>query len=434
MKLPTCDARSAVEIARDVNGRTCEPLADVEAALLSINRQDADVRAWAYVRYDSGSLNPLSSGAAPQPLAGVPVGVKDIIDVAGMPTACGSAACDVTPVQFDASSVAILRQAGAVPVGKTVTAEFAYVTPGSTRNPHDLTCTPGGSSSGSAAAVAAGMVPISLGTQTGGSMIRPASYCGVVGFKPTFGLVARDGMKVTCESLDVIGWFARDVFDIALVSEVLLPGEYQRGAANLQGTRITCLDSNPGHVLEPAGQAVIDDARRALELHGCRVRQGTIDNPERLLNAHSAIMHYEFSRSLLPVFSLQARRLSEPLIAAVKQGLAMSAADYLQARGWQDVQRRQWESYFPDADVVMTTSALGPAPEGLASTGPSAFNKAWSLLGWPCIHLPTAYSDRGLPLGVQLVGPPGSDRRLIESALMIHQVVDERRENSGYLA
>jgi len=429
MKLPNRDARSAVEMARDVNARACDPLANVEAALLSINRQDADIRAWAYVGNDTGSRNLPPSGAAAQLLAGVPVGVKDVIDVAGMPTACGSQVCDVAPVQFDASSVAMLRQEGAVPVGKTVTAEFAYVTPGPTRNPHDLMCTPGGSSSGSAAAVAAGMVPIALGTQTGGSMIRPASYCGVIGFKPTFGLVARDGMKVTCESLDVIGWFARDVSDIELVSEVLLPGEYQRGAASLRGLRISCLDSNPGHVLEPAAKAVINDARRTLEAHGCQLRPSEIDNPESLLNAHSAIMHYEFSRSLLPVFAAQAGSLSEPLIAAVRQGLAMSAADYLQARKWQDVQRKRWEFYFRDADIVMTTSALGPAPRGLASTGPSAFNKAWSLLGWPCLHLPTAYSDRGLPLGVQLVGPPDSDRRLIELASMIHQVIDQRKES-----
>ncbi|WP_258002283.1 amidase [Burkholderia sp. WAC0059] len=393
--------------------------------------RDAELHAWAHVSA-ADVLSAPEGDALAGPLAGVPLGVKDIIDVAGMPTRCQSPACDDRPVQFDASIVSLLRAAGAVPVGKTVTAEFAFMTPGPTRNPVNPEHTPGGSSSGSAAAVAAGMVPIALGTQTGGSMIRPAAYCGVVGFKPTHGAIGRLGAKVLCESLDVIGWYGTNVADVAAVGDVLLPKPSARPGAprELASLRIAFLPGHPAHEIEAGADAVLNRAKAALARQGASVQTiGDFAIASELLAAHDVIMHYEFSRSMLPVASGHARLLSPRLMEAVKTGLAMPAGLYLEMKSLQAAQRTQYDVIFGDADFVLTSSAIGPAPQGLASTGPSAFNKGWSVLGWPCIHLPSAHDDSGLPLGVQLVGRPGSDAALIDFASVVHTCIDERADS-----
>jgi Asp-tRNA(Asn)/Glu-tRNA(Gln) amidotransferase A subunit family amidase len=425
MKIAGC-ARSATSIAQSVREGIDEPLDAAQAALRNISKLDHALRAWTFVAQGDKLAAP-SPSARESLLAGVPLGVKDIIHVADMPTGCGSRTCSDLPQQYDASSVALLRAAGVVPIGKTVTAEFAYVTPGATRNPADPRHTPGGSSSGSAAAVAAGMVPVALGTQTGGSMIRPAAFCGVVGFKPTFGAVARDGMKVMCESLDVIGWYGANVTDVALVAQVLLPAGRRPSSKSLQAVRIAFLDGNPGHVLEPAAEAALDHARQAFISNDIRVQSvPAFAQAAELLEAHSVIMHYEFARSLLPVVSTHEPLLSRPLIHAVEKGLAMPASKYLDMKAFQTAQQLRWEANFGDADLILTSSALGPAPKGLESTGASAFNKAWSLLGWPCLHLPTAQTPGGLPLGVQIVGRPGKDVDLLSWAHAMHEIIDRR--------
>jgi Asp-tRNA(Asn)/Glu-tRNA(Gln) amidotransferase A subunit family amidase len=302
------------------------------------------------------------------------------------------------------------------------------MTPGPTRNPVDPRHTPGGSSSGSAAAVAAGMVPVALGTQTGGSMIRPAAFCGIVGFKPTFGVVARDGLKMTCESLDVIGWYGADVADVARVAQVLLPDPPpdRRSDPALQALKIAFLAGNPCHEIEQLAQAALDDARLALQERAQVEAVPAMADAAKLLDAHSVIMHYELARGTLPVLAGHAAQLSRRLLEAVETGLAMPAQRYLEMKAWQHAQRSCWSHYFGDADIALTSSALGPAPAGLESTGASAFNKAWSLLGWPCIHLPTTFSPAGLPLGVQLIGKPGTDRQLIDWADAIHGIIDRR--------
>jgi Asp-tRNA(Asn)/Glu-tRNA(Gln) amidotransferase A subunit family amidase len=425
MKASPC-ARSVATIAQRVRDGGDEPLHAARAALDSIAHRDHELRAWAFVT-SADSLTAPPPAALKGLLAGVPIGVKDIINVADMPTQCGSAACRDLPVQFDASSVSLLRAAGAVPIGKTVTAEFAFMTPGPTRNPVDPRHTPGGSSSGSAAAVAAGMVPVALGTQTGGSVIRPAAFCGVVGFKPSFGAVARDGMKMTCESLDVIGWYGASVADVAELGTVLLPAYRAASAKPLQALRIAFLAGNPGHVLEPDAEAALQRACQALVAQRIRVQPLAAFAPAaQLLEAHSVIMHYEFARSLLPVVSTQAHLLSRLLLDAVTKGLAVPASQYLEMKTVQAFQRLQWEANFGDADLILTSSALGPAPEGILSTGASAFNKGWSLLGWPCLHLPTAESGGRLPLGVQLVARPGADIDLLGWAQALHDIIDER--------
>jgi len=402
------------------------------AALHAVAIGDADIQAWEFVSA-SGALVPCQAPAGL--LAGLPFGVKDMIDVADMPTSYGAIrrpGVETSPASFDAHCVALLRAAGAVPIGKTVTTEFAYATPGPTKNPWNKFHTPGGSSSGSAAAVAAGMVPITLGTQTGGSMIRPAAFCGVVGFKPTFGAVERDGMKVTCESLDVIGWYGNNVRCIADVGRVLLPFRNSESHRPLNSLRIAYFPH--GNALESGTAEALASAFTSLATESVKLGAITeLETSKRLLDAFSVIMHYEYARSLLPVIRADSHILSQKLLDAVRTGMNLKVSSYSQARDFQEMKRSEWESHFGDADLILTTSSVGPAPHGLHSTGESGFNKTWSLLGWPCLHLPTTFSSQGLPLGVQLVGRPGMDWELIAWGEKIHRVIDRRSQSSWKL-
>ncbi|MCD9121185.1 amidase [Cupriavidus sp. UGS-1] len=384
--------------------------------------QDRALHAWVRL---AGEAALRDAGSLSGPLQGMPFGVKDVLDVAGMPTRCGSPASPDDPAPADADCVARLRAAGAVPIGKTVTAEFAHVTPGPTRNPANADHTPGGSSSGSAAAVAAGMVPFALGTQTGGSMIRPAAFCGVVGFKPTYSVLSRRGMRVMCPSLDVIGWHADTVDTAARVGAVLLPGaDVDRRAA----LRFGFLPEPPGYRLEPAAANVLDHARRDLLERGHAM--ATVAPPAssaRLLEAHGVLVAYEMARSLAAIATAADALLSPALHDTIRRGLSLSDADHAQARRLQESARNSWEHSFGDIDLVLTSSALGPAPAGLSHTGNSGFNKAWSVLGWPCLHLPVTVDAAGLPIGVLLVARPGADRQLLAWAGRLHAAIDRRR-------
>lgn len=378
---------------------------------------DEAIKAWVWLT----EPGPLPTGAA-APLAGVGFGVKDVIDVAGMPTRSGSPATSPAPASWDASCVAQLRAAGAVPIGKTVTAEFAYASPGPTRNPRLLTHTPGGSSSGSAAAVAAGMVDMALGTQTGGSMIRPAAFCGVVGFKPTFGRVHRQGMSVLCDSLDTIGWFSRSVEQSRAIASVLLP---QKIAAQppTRPPRVALLACEAIGTLAPAARQALEDCAARLRDQGASVITPELDSDlKTLLPLHTQTMYAELARGLLPVLqSPQGDLISPVLRDAVMQGLKISYADYVQCQHTRGELARQWLERFGDIDILITPSAPGPAPAGLQSTGSSAFNRVWSLLGWPALHLPTGLTDNGLPVGVQCVARPDQDHALLAWAADWHE-------------
>lgn len=370
---------------------------------------DEAIRAWAWLAEPPQAPAGVAAASA---LAGAGFGVKDVIDVAGMPTRSGSPATPAEPAQHDASCVAQLRAAGAVPIGKTVTAEFAYATPGPTRNPRQPAHTPGGSSSGSAAAVAAGMVDIALGTQTGGSMIRPAAFCGVVGFKPTLNRVHRQGMNVLCDTLDTIGWFSRDVAQSQAVASVLLPGEAPRQARE---PRVAVLACEAIGSLDAASRRALDDCGARLREQGASVIEPVLDDDlKTLLQLHTQIMHAELARGLLPYLrGPQAALLSPVLTEAVKLGLGISYADYVHCQQARERMSQQWRARFGDVDFIVTPSAPGPAPEGLASTGSSVFNRVWSLLGWPALHLPTGVNDKGLPVGVQWVAGPDEDHALL---------------------
>ena len=419
---------SAVAIARRVRRGEAGPLAAARQSLAAIERGEADLRAWSHVM-PAEALDALDPAAiAGGVLAGVPVGIKDVIDVAGMPTGHGAPALAAGSQAFDACAVGMLRAAGAIPIGKTVTAEFAFRTPGPTRNPHAPSHTPGGSSSGSAAAVAAGMVPVALGTQTGGSMIRPAAFCGVVGFKPSFGRVFRDGMKLTCESLDTIGWYANGVEDAQAVAQALLDEPDADDRADRTPTIAVQL-GNPRAELSAEGRAEIARIQAVLGAHGVRcVSVEAERETARLLRAHDVIMHYEFARSLAPVVERRADAVSAALRQAVVEGLAIGAGQYREMRALQAELRHGWRRLYDGADAVLTPSTPGPAPRGLAHTGDASFNKIWSVLGWPCLHLPTAFNPAGLPLGMQLVGDWESDRALLALGRKLHHLLIQQGE------
>lgn len=382
---------------------------------------DARIQAWVCLA-DAASLAPAGQGV----LAGAAFGVKDVIDVAGMPTRSGSPAESPDPVSRDASCVAQLRAAGAVPIGKTVTAEFAYVTPGPTRNPRNPAHTPGGSSSGSAAAVAAGMVDMALGTQTGGSMIRPAAFCGVVGFKPTFGRVHRQGMRVLCDSLDTIGWFTRSVEQSRQVASALLPDrDVQARSAPDRPPRIALLPCGAIGDLSPAAARALDGCTAALREHGASVAACEPDaDLQTLLHIHAQTMHAELARGLLPVLhSPGADLLSPPARAAIARGMGIPYPEYVRLQRDRERLAGEWRQRFGDVDFIVTPSAPSEAPAGVQSTGSSLFNRVWSLLGWPALHLPTGLAENGLPVGVQWVARPDEDHALLAWAQRLHPLL-----------
>ncbi|CAM3692906.1 hypothetical protein BOSP111201_20625 [Bordetella sputigena] len=422
----------------------------VRRALRAIAEGDGELRAFVW-HADADAAPPAATGG---PLAGMPFAVKDVIDVAGMPTRYGAQAMEADCKPFDAASVALLRQAGAVPVGKTVTAEFAHVVPGATRNPHLATHTPGGSSSGSAAAVAAGMADMALGTQTGGSVIRPAAFCGVVGYKPTFGRVHRGGMQVLCDTLDTLGWFTRTVDDTIAVASVLMSPGTSSGphvaaptgsaldtpagaslgslpASRLAGTvrvpKVAVLPCARLGVLSPAAQLALEQCVQRLQARGAAIVRPDLDaDIDTLMDAHATVMRYEFARGLLPIARTRPQSVHATTRETVRKGLAIGHGDYLQHQHLRAQVAARWLGELADVDFIVTPSAPGEAPAGLDNTGSSIYNRIWSLLGWPCIHLPTATGELGLPVGVQWVGRPDTDADLLRWAAALHASIDTR--------
>lgn len=398
--------------------------------LARIGRYEPDVHAWAWFDPDL-VVRVLKEEAKTGPLAGLAIGVKDIIDVAGMPTGNGLMRPAPTPLaSTDADCVALLRQAGAIPIGKTVTAEMAYAHPGLTRNPCNLAHTPGGSSSGSAAAVACGMLSAALGTQTGGSIIRPAAYCGVVGFKPTYGLVSMKGVTGASASLDTLGWLTTNVELADAIAQVLLLSHQPAPTcARLTSLRIACLDALYADPDDDT-KNVLSTACATLRAAGAHVFRMTMRNEWHALTlAHKTIIFYEMARTIHNEHAAEWPNLSTTLRAACDHGSRIDAADYHQALDIARSCETRLLEALKTADVIITPSAKGPAPYGLDSTGESTFNRVWTLLGWPAIHLPTTSSSEGLPLGVQLVGKPAADRQLLQIASQIHQQIDRRHES-----
>ena len=375
--------------------------------------RDARVRAWAHLDHDQALAAARASDGAGNPglIGGLPVGVKDIIDTADMPTRHGSTIHALNRPNRDAGVVARTRAAGGVVMGKTVTTEFAWRNPGPTRNPHNTDHTPGGSSSGSAAGIADTQFPLAFGTQTAGSVVRPAAYCGVVGFKPTYGTHDRAGVKELCGSLDTVGTMARSVADVALFEAALRGTE----RFDLDGFR----DRAPSFATvvpfrsDAAADALsaFEDAWRAAERAGAGVRdQASSVAFERLADLHNVIMLGEAGRALAWEYEHHPERLIRFYRESIAAGRAVSDQALDAVRGEVERARREWQqTLFADVDLLLTLPAPGEAPADPGFTGDPVFNKLWTLLGWPCVTVPCANGATGLPLGVQVVAPWGAD-------------------------
>lgn len=385
-----------------------------------MDEREPTVRAWVR-RHDADVLRAAVADAPAGPLRGFTLGVKDVIDTADLATERNSSICVGRQPSADAAAVALARAAGAVVAGKTVTTEYAYFSPGPTTNPHDPTRTPGGSSSGSAAAVAAGMCRIAFGTQTGGSVIRPASFCGVIGFKPTFDLVPFTGVSPVAPSFDTLGWYGRTLDDIGAVLDALAPA----GAAS-RATAPPRLGLYLGHHVDEADEVTLAElARIADVLRAAGIEVVELDPFEAfapLRRAHQVIMATEASRALSWERIHHADELSPQLTTLITEGLAIGADEYRAAQE-ATVAARAFLAERLDTlglDALLTLAAPGEAPIGLASTGSPVFNLAWTMLRLPCLTLPLATGDHGLPIGVQLVGRRWHDRDLLATAAAVH--------------
>jgi len=357
-------------------------------------------------------------------LHGLPVGIKDLIDTVDMPTAYGSPVYAGNRPKWDAPCVALARAAGAVILGKTVTTEFANLHPSRTRNPHNAGHTPGGSSSGSAAAVADFMVPFALGTQTAGSVIRPASFCGVVGFKPSFGLISRTGVKPLSDTLDTVGTLARTVPDAALLAAALSG----RNELRIDGTssakpRVGICRTYEWKQAQPETVAALEDAAKNLGAAGVRLKDVMLPPTyANLVQAQTDIMLYEQAQSLAYERLSHWSELSARLQGLLEAGLKVSPERYDAAQTLARNCRRTLAEVFADCDVLLAPSAPGTAPAGLGATGDPLFNRMWTLLRAPCVNLPVATAG-GLPVGLQVIANLGADAQALAAAHRLHQLL-----------
>ena len=408
---------SAAEAARRIARGELTSEALVGSCLERIAAREPDVQAWAWLDADLAlrQARALDREPARRPLHGVPVGIKDIFDTADMPTEYNSPIYRGHQPKWDAACVALLRRAGCVILGKTVTTEFAHLHPGKTRNPHNPAHTPGGSSSGSAAAVADQMVPLALGTQTGGSIIRPAAFCGAVGCKPSFNSINRAGLKFAAESLDTIGVLARSAEDAALGLHVLsgraLPDFKQPGGRT---PRVGLCRTPRWRDADAATHAAIERAAAQLAKAGARVADFELpEGGAALFEEHGKIMNYETARALAWEYLNHPDKISATLRPRIEEGWQLSREAYDAARALGRDCRRRLADRMKEYDFLITPSAPGEAPATLETTGSSVFNRVWTLLGVPCVTLPFGSGPHGVPLGVQLVGPFDGDSGLL---------------------
>ncbi|MCW2307072.1 amidase [Rhodobium gokarnense] len=376
----------------------------------------------AFEAIDHGAARPPASGA----LCGLPVGIKDIFDTADMPSTYGSPIYAGHMARTDAAIVSLCRRAGATVIGKTVTTEFAFMQAGRTRNPRNPAHSPGGSSSGSAAAVAAGMLPLAVGTQTGGSVVRPASFCGIAGYKPTFGLLPTVGMKTFSWTLDTVGLFGAGVVDAALFA-ALLTGRDLTVGEELPPPRIGVVETHLWNEASGEMRAAVGEAARLAADAGARVETlqlaGTYADA---FAAHQVIQDFEANLALSYERDNHSDELSAILREMLDAGDAITPEAYDAAQATARSGRHGLGKVFADVDVILTPSAPGAAPEGLGSTGSSIFNRLWTLMGTPAVNVPGLASDKGLPLGVQIVGPVRADRTTLAAAAWLERVIAAR--------
>ncbi|MHA3977181.1 amidase [Halovulum sp. GXIMD14794] len=427
----------APTLRRQLADGTLTARALAETCLDAIAAQEETVRAWTWhdpdhVRAQADAAD--AHRAAGKPLGalhGLPVGLKDVIDTAGIPTENGTPLDAGRVPERDAWITARLRAEGAILMGKTVTTELAFLHPGKTRNPANPGHTPGGSSSGSAAAVAAGMVPLAIGTQTGGSMVRPAAFCGITGFKPTFGAIPRTGVLEQSPFLDTLGTFGRTPACAALLAEALFghddgdPFTSPRPHPHL--TEAVLRDPAKAPVIAftrpPRWEDATDDSRAAIEDLAERLGARTIALPDGFDEApalRNLINNAEMAACFRRYTDRDASLLSEKMRAAIAEGDGVSAPDYIAALKARNRLHAALDPIFAEADVILTPATLGPAPEGLTSTGDSVFNGIWTLTGSPSLTIPVLRADNGLPLGAQLSARRGEDGKLLAIAQRLY--------------
>ncbi len=415
---------TATDALRKLAARETTAQALLADCVERIREREPVVHAWTFLGIDRAKDGArwLDTQPVSGLLHGLPIAVKDLFDTLDMPTGYGSPIYAGHRSAGDAASVALARAAGAIVVGKTVTTEFATFHPGPTCNPHDPSRTPGGSSSGSAAAVADWMVPLAFGTQTAGSIVRPAAYCGVVGYKPTYGTICRIGAKMISDTLDTIGGFARTVPDVALFTAALSGRddlairEPMRGAPPIG----ICRTNGWDRALPGAGALFVDVDKR-LRAAGANVRDVVLPSEfANLAAAQLAIMVREVAQSLSHEWLAHRDALSGEMVAMIEAGLGVSPAQYDAARSSAAKCRAMLAQVFDGFDVLVAPSTSGEAPAGIDATGDPLFNRIWTLLHVPSVHLPISRGPRGLPIGVSVVGPIGADRSTLLGADWIH--------------
>jgi Asp-tRNA(Asn)/Glu-tRNA(Gln) amidotransferase A subunit family amidase len=427
---------SATDAARRIAESRLSSEELVAACLERIRQLEPTVQAWQFLDEEHALAQARAadeyrrSGEPIGPLQGVPVGIKDIIDTGDMPTENGTVLHKGRTPRHDAAVVAMLRAAGAVIMGKTVTTECAYFNPGKTRNPHNPEHTPGGSSSGSAAAVGAQMVPLALGSQTAGSVIRPAAFCGVYGFKPTHGLIPRTGVLQLSRTLDHIGLFARSIDDLALLGETLVgydegdPDTRPRARPPLSqvANEEPPIPPTLAFIKTPHWERVDADAKEAygelVEALGERIEEVELfPSAAAAWDWQRTIMEAEMAANLEPLWLAGKDKLSERLRALMERGREIRAIDHQRVLNRLPAVRESFDELFLERyDAILTPPALGTAPKGLGATGDPVFCVLWTLLGMPAVTLPLMRGANGLPLGVQLVGRRNFDARLLRTA------------------
>ncbi|MDO7724632.1 MAG: amidase [Loktanella sp.] len=419
----------------------------VKSCLARIAETDGAIKAWAFL--DEGAALAQAAecdririaGLATGSLHGIPVALKDIIDTAKMPTQRGSVIFEGRQTDHVARLVELLREAGAVVMGKTVTTEFAFVHANETRNPHNPDHTPGGSSSGSAAAVAAMHVPLAIGTQTNGSVIRPASFCGVFGFKPTRGVISRDGILQTSVSLDQVGCFGRSLADVALLTDAL-GGYDQRDAVSFARPRPNmsagaAADAPVTPALAwfdlPFNDRLSDDALdgidAVIEILGPSVeRMAAADTLSDLVAVQATIHEYEIAQHQAEVFETHWNQISDTLRPVITRARTITKTQYDDALAVKTSAEGFFKAFFMDYDAIIAPSAAGEAPKFGNGTGDPIFCTLWTLAGLPCISLPMLVGEAGLPIGVQLIGPAEKDDRLLRTARWLQTHIADAAE------
>ncbi len=425
---------SAVEMVQSLKKGEITSEELVKSYIEQIKKKEKEVEAWEFfdqelVLAQAKKLDELHQSGKHGDLHGIPVGIKDIFDTENMPTIDGTEIHKKNPSWNDCTVVSKLKQAGAIIMGKTVTAELAYYSPGKTKNPHDTTRTPGGSSSGSAAAVASHMVPLAVGSQTNGSVIRPASYCGVVGYKPTKGLISRHLVLQISRALDQVGVFANSIEDAALISEQLIGHDKQDPDTSLNPRPKLLAASKQKPPMEPLLAYVKlpfmnkldEDVKEGFkeikdELKG---KVDEIELPEGFAGIpdwHKIIMESDMARSFSKEYKKSKNKLSDQIVEAIERGMKYTSVEYNNALSKIDVANTYFNQFFHDYDAILTPSACDEAPKGLKSTGNPIFCTIWTYCGMPCISLPLLKGKNGLPVGVQLVSSLFDDERLFRNA------------------